>query len=81
MKEELSYYETIKAIDKTKKYFERQLEVRLGITKAQGPLFLKSSTGLQDQLSGVEKPISFKKGEEEFEIIHSLAKWKREALR
>jgi len=41
MKEELSYYETIKAIDETKKYFERQLEVRLGITKAQGPLFLK----------------------------------------
>ena len=66
MKEELSYYETIKAIDETKKYFERQLEVRLGITKAQ---------------SGVEKQISFKKGEEEFEIIHSLTKWKREALR
>ncbi len=45
--------------------------------KAQGPLFLKSSTGLQDQLSGVEKPISFKKGEEEFEIIHSLEMEKR----
>jgi len=81
MKKELSYLETIKAICEIKKHFESQLETRLGLTKVQSPMFLRTSTGLQDQLSGVEKAVEFKKGEEKFEIIHSLAKWKREALR
>ncbi len=80
MKKELTYLETIKAISEIKKYFENQLESRLGLIKVQSPLFLKTSTGLQDQLSGFEKAVSFKRGEEDFEIVHSLAKWKREAL-
>ena len=80
MKKELSYLETIKQISEIKKHFESQLEVRLGLIKVQSPIFLKSSTGLQDQLTGVEKAVQFKKGEEDFEIVHSLAKWKREAL-
>ena len=80
MKKELSYLELIKAIDETKKYFEKQLEARLSLTKVPCPLFIKSDTGLQDCLSGVEKSVSFRKGKEKFEIVHSLAKWKREAL-
>ena len=77
---ELSIYETIEAITKAKKYFESEFEKRLGLIKVQSPLFVRSDTGLQDYLSGVEKSVSFTKGEETFEIVHSLAKWKREAL-
>ena len=80
MKKELSYLETIKMIDEIKKYFERQLEVRLSLTKVQSPLFVRSDTGLQDELSGKEKSVSFIKEGEKFEIVHSLAKWKRDAL-
>ena len=80
MKKELSYLETIKQIAEIKRHFESQLETRLGLIKVQSPIFLKTSTGLQDQLTGIEKAVKFKKGEEDFEIVHSLAKWKREAL-
>lgn len=80
MKKELSYLETIKAIDEIKKYFERQLEARLSLTKVESPLFVKSDSGLQDALTGVEKGVSFTKSKEKFEIVHSLAKWKRDAL-
>ena len=80
MKKEISYIETLKTIDECKKHFESQLEARLGLIKVQSPIFIKSSTGLQDKLSGVEKAVSFKKGEEKFEIVHSLAKWKRVSL-
>lgn len=80
MKRELNYLETIKAIAEIKSFFERQLESRLSLTKVQSPLFVKSDSGLQDALTGVEKSVSFKKGGETFEIVHSLAKWKRDAL-
>ena len=80
MKKEISYLETLKAIDECKKHFESQLEVRLGLTKVQSPIFVKASTGLQDKLTGVEKAVSFEKEDEKFEIVHSLAKWKRVSL-
>ena len=80
MKKELSYFDTVIMIDEIKKYFESQIEKRLGLIKVQSPLFVKTSSGLQDGLTGVEKAVGFTKGEEEFEIVHSLAKWKREAL-
>ena len=80
MKKELSYLETVKMIDEIKKYFEKQLETRLSLTKVGSPLFVKSTSGLQDDLTGVEESVSFKKGRETFEIVHSLAKWKRDAL-
>lgn len=80
MKKELSYIETIKMIADTKKHFESQLEVRLGIIKVPSPIFLKTSSGLQDQLSGTEEAVSFKRADEKFEIVHSLAKWKRQTL-
>lgn len=80
MKKELTYLEKLIMIGEIKKYFESQLEKRLELIKVQAPLFVKTSSGLQDQLSGKEKSVSFIKGEEKFEIVHSLAKWKREAL-
>ena len=80
MKKELTYLEKIIMIGEIKKYFESQLESRLDLIKVQAPLFVKTSSGLQDGLSGVEKSVSFTKGKEKFEIVHSLAKWKREAL-
>lgn len=80
MKKEISYLETIKMIDDVKKYFERQIESRLCLLKVPCPLFVKADSGLQDALSGVEKAVSFKKDGESFEIVHSLAKWKRDRL-
>jgi len=80
MKKELSYFDTVIMIDEIKKYFESQIEKRLGLIKVQSPLFVKTSSGLQDGLTGIEEAVSFIKGEEKFEIVHSLAKWKREAL-
>ena len=80
MKKELTYLEKLIMIGEIKKYFESQLESRLDLIKVQAPLFVKTSSGLQDGLSGIEKSVSFTKGKEKFEIVHSLAKWKREAL-
>jgi len=80
MKKELSYLETITMIAEVKKCFESQIEKRLGLIKVQSPLFVKTSSGLQDGLTGTEKAVGFTKEKEEFEIVHSLAKWKREAL-
>ena len=61
MKKELTYLEKIIMIGEIKKYFESQLESRLDLIKVQAPLFVKTSSGLQDGLSGVEKSVSFTK--------------------
>ena len=76
----MSYYETIKAIEEIKKYFEKQIEKKLNLTKVGSPLFVTPKSGLQDNLSGIEKAVFFEKEDQKFEIVHSLAKWKREAL-
>lgn len=80
MKKDVSYYERIKMIDDVKKIFEKELEMRMSLIKVPCPLFIKSESGLQDDLNSVEKAVSFIKSDEKFEIVHSLAKWKREAL-
>lgn len=80
MKKELSYYEKLIMIDEIKSIFEKELTARLDLIKIPCPLFVKSSSGLQDELSGIEKSVSFMKEKEKFEIVHSLAKWKREVL-
>lgn len=80
MKKEESYLERIAMIDDAKKCLEKQIEKRLNLIKVPCPLFVKTSSGLQDGLTGSEKAVGFKKGNETFEIVHSLAKWKREAL-
>lgn len=80
MKKELSYYETLKMIDEAKTIFEHQLEKRLNILKVPCPLFVKDTSGLQDDLTGIEEAVSFMKGDTKYEIVQSLAKWKRYAL-
>lgn len=80
MKDAFSILETVKAIGELKKYFEEQLEQELGLIKVPCPLFVSVNSGLQDQLSGMEKAVFFTACHETFEIVHSLAKWKREAL-
>ena len=55
----------------------------LNLKRVSAPLFVSKKSGLNDNLNGVEKPVSFNLPEadnEEMEIVHSLAKWKRYAL-
>ena len=59
MKKELTYLETLKMIGEIKRKFEHELESRLSIMKVPCPLFVKSSSGLQDDLSGTEEAVSF----------------------
>lgn len=76
--------ETEKAIKDTKDFFERELAQALNLTRISAPLFVKKDTGLNDNLNGVERPVAFDMKaipEETIEIVHSLAKWKRLALK
>ena len=78
----LTLRETENAIKKVKDFFERDLAIQLNLTRVSAPLFVESTSGLNDNLSGVERPVSFDlHSGERFEIVHSLAKWKRMALR
>ncbi len=70
------------AIKKVKDFFERDLAIQLNLTRVSAPLFVQRSSGLNDTLNGVERPVSFDvKGVcDDAEIVQSLAKWKRNAL-
>lgn len=75
--------ETEIAIKDVKDYFERALAKELNLTRVSAPLFVKPESGLNDNLNGVERPVSFgikEQGDAKVEIVHSLAKWKRMAL-
>lgn len=75
---------TLKAIKELKDFFETELSKALNLTRVSAPLFVKSDSGLNDDLSGVEEPVSFKVKDDnnaKAEIVHSLAKWKRMALK
>lgn len=78
----LTIRQTEVAIKKVKDFFEKDLAVQLNLTRVSAPLFVKTSSGLNDTLNGVERPVAFDiKGEsDEVEIVQSLAKWKRHAL-
>ena len=71
------------AIKKVKDFFERDLAIQLDLTRVSAPLFVRRDSGLNDTLNGVERPVSFDiRGiDGECEIVHSLAKWKRYALK
>ncbi|MBQ7125070.1 MAG: aspartate--ammonia ligase [Clostridia bacterium] len=71
------------AIKKVKDFFERDLAIQLDLTRVSAPLFVPRSSGLNDTLNGVERPVSFdiRGVDGECEIVHSLAKWKRSALK
>jgi len=76
--------ETEIAIKEVKDYFERALADALNLTRVSAPLFVKPESGLNDNLNGVERPVSFgikEQDDAEVEIVHSLAKWKRFALK
>ena len=76
--------ETEIAIKLIKDFFERELSKELNLTRISAPLFVKKTTGLNDNLNGVERPVAFEMKEAEgevIEIVHSLAKWKRLALK
>lgn len=79
----LDLRETEVAIKKLKDYFETALAYELCLTRVSAPLFVKPESGLNDNLNGTERPVSFDlldDNKAEAEIVHSLAKWKRMAL-
>ncbi|HAX50622.1 aspartate--ammonia ligase [Muricomes intestini] len=80
----LTIRETEVAIKELKDHFERSLAKALHLTRVSAPLFVRPESGLNDNLNGVERPVSFGIKEQEdapAEIVHSLAKWKRYALK
>ena len=80
-KPHLNLRQTELAIKKIKDFFERDLAIELNLIRVSAPLYLQPSSGLNDTLNGVERAVSFDlRSGEQFEIVHSLAKWKRYAL-
>lgn len=78
---DLDVLETQKYIKKIKDFFQLTLAATLNLTRVSAPLFVLRDTGLNDQLNGYEKAISFDLfNNNTAEIVHSLAKWKRFAL-
>lgn len=79
----LGIRETEVAIKAIKDFFEADLSKKLNLTRVSAPLFVSKSSGINDNLNGVERPVSFDalslKGAE-LEVVQSLAKWKRLAL-
>ena len=79
----LTLRDTEVAIKKLKDYFEYALAYELYLTRVSAPLFVKPETGLNDNLNGTERPVSFDLLDDNganVEVVHSLAKWKRMAL-
>ena len=80
---ELSLHDTQLAIKTVKDFFQALLAQRLHLTRVSAPLFVDPDTGLNDNLNGVERPVSFgikEQDDKQAEVVHSLAKWKRYAL-
>src|SRR4051812_34350406 len=79
----LTLLETEIAIKKVKDCFENRLADGLNLMRVSAPLYVTQSSGLNDNLNGVERPVAFDTKsieDEQFEIVQSLAKWKRMAL-
>ena len=79
-KSKLDIYNTQKAIKFVKDTFQMSLSKKLDLLRVSAPIFVRKNSGLNDGLNGVERPVSFFFDDEEIEIVHSLAKWKRMAL-
>ena len=79
----LSLYETQKAISLLKRLFEDKLAGALHLHRVSAPLYVAASSGLNDDLSGIERPVAFdiNQVEDTAQVVHSLAKWKRLALK
>ena len=81
---ELNLYETQEAIKTIKDFFQQALSEQLTLLRVTAPLFVTPESGLNDNLNGVERPVAFDIKEQNgqiAEIVHSLAKWKRYALK
>ncbi len=81
---ELDLHDTQIAIKTVKDFFQNLLAERLNLHRVSAPLFVDPASGLNDNLNGVERPVSFgikEQGDKAAEIVHSLAKWKRYALK
>ena len=78
----LNLYDTQKAIGLLKRLFEDNLGGALNLRRVSAPLFVEASTGLNDDLNGVERPVTFDipAAGHDAQVVHSLAKWKRMAL-
>ena len=78
----LSLYETQAAISLIKRTFQDHLAMALNLKRVSAPLFVDPATGLNDDLNGVERPVSFDipAADMTAQVVHSLAKWKRMAL-
>ena len=79
----LSIYDTQKAISLLKRLFEDRLGALLNLYRVSAPLFVEESSGLNDNLNGVERPVGFDilRSDKHAEVVQSLAKWKRLALK
>ncbi len=79
----LSIYDTQKAISLLKRLFEDRLAALLNLQRVSAPLFVDEASGLNDNLSGVERPVSFDilRSDHKAQVVQSLAKWKRLALK
>lgn len=79
----LGLKETEKAIRLIKEFFQINLAVELNLIRVTAPLFVRAGTGINDDLNGIEKPVSFRvkaMNNAEVEVVQSLAKWKRMVL-
>ena len=79
----LSIYDTQKAISLLKRIFADNLGARLDLYRVSAPLFVDENSGLNDNLNGYERPVSFDilHADARAEVVQSLAKWKRMALK
>lgn len=83
-KSKSSLRDTEAAIKSIKDFFERSLAMKLNLSRVSAPLFVAPETGLNDNLNGTERPVTFSgigTNDNNLEIVHSLAKWKRNALK
>ena len=81
---DLNLHDTQVAIKVVKDFFQSELTRRLNLLRVSAPLFVTPQSGLNDNLNGVERPVTFgirEQNEAQAEIVHSLAKWKRFALK
>ncbi len=79
----LDRYDTQRAIEYIRKTFQQEFSSALNLKRVSAPLFVTEDSGLNDNLSGVERPVSFDIPAvgKPAQIVHSLAKWKRLALK
>ena len=80
----LSLHDTQVGIKTVKDFFQRLLAERLNLLRVSAPLFVDPASGMNDNLNGIERPVSFgikEQNEYEAQVVQSLAKWKRYALK